>query len=448
MKPVLALVGRPNVGKSTLFNRLAKKKLAIVEDMPGVTRDRHYTEATLAGREILLVDTGGFEPKNSDDMLVAMRRQTELAIEEAHGIVLVTDASSGLRPEDKEIARRLRKAGKPFVVCVNKIDHDKHESALYEFHRLGAEHVLPVSAEHGRGVSGLIEAALAILPKAPEVEAQAAEGVRAKIAVIGRPNAGKSSLVNRLLGEERHLATPIAGTTRDSIDSIIERGEDRYCFIDTAGLRRKARISQRLEEFMVVSALRSLERADIVVLLLDAQELGTDQDAKIAALAHDRGKGIVIAVNKWDLPHEGLGPHNLREEITRHYPFLTYARIVHLSARTGQGMEGLWKAIRATLEERERRVPTGELNRLLESLYEQHAPAFVRGKRGKIYYATQVSVAPPTFVLQVNDPKRFGNDYARYLQNALRKTYGFEGTPLVIRFRRRAAGAVEGQLPK
>ena len=441
-RAVVALVGRPNVGKSTLFNRLMRKKTAIVEDIPGVTRDRHYGETTLGERPILLIDTGGFEPKTDDAMLLAMRQQTELAIEEAEAIVLVTDGAHGLRPEDKEIARRLRKANKPFLVAVNKIDHEQHDAQVFDFHQLGSEHVIGVSAEHNRGTEELILAIRAQLPKeTPAVDP--GPDVRASIAVIGRPNVGKSSLLNRLVGEERHLATPIAGTTRDSIDSFVERHGKRYRFIDTAGLRRKAKISERLEEFMVVSALRSLEDADVVVLVLDATEPFTDQDAKIAALAHDRGKGIVLALNKWDLPHEKLNAKNLKEEIDYTLPFLSYARVIYMSVKTGQGVDGLFPAIECTIGEREKRITTGELNRLVSHLYDEHEPAYVSGKRGKIYFATQVAIKPPTFVMAVNDPDRFSDEYTRYLTNALRKHYGFEGTPIVIRFRRRHKSADE-----
>ncbi len=435
-RAIVALVGRPNVGKSTLFNRLMRKKTAIVEDIPGVTRDRHYGDAVLGERPVLLIDTGGFEPKTDDEMLLAMRRQTELAIEEAEAVVLVADGAAGLRPEDKEIARRLRKAGKPFVVAVNKIDHERHEANVPEFHQLGAEQLISVSAEHGRGHDELITAIMTRLGP-PKPAAWAEEGVRASIAVIGRPNVGKSSLLNLLLGEERHLATPIAGTTRDSIDSFIEKGEHRYRFIDTAGLRRKARISERLEEFMVVSTLRSLESADLVVLMLDATEPFTDQDAKIAALAHDRGKGIVLVVNKWDLPHERLTSKNLIDEINHTLPFMSYARVLYMSVKTKHGVDQLFEQIEGAIAEREKRIPTGELNRLVSRMYEEHEPAYHAGKRGKIYFATQVQIKPPTFVFSVNDPDRFTDDYARYLTNQFRKHMGFEGTPLVIRFRRR-----------
>lgn len=444
-RPIIALVGRPNVGKSTVFNRLMKKKAAIVEDIPGVTRDRHYGEATIGDRDVLLIDTGGFEPRTDDAMLLAMRRQTELAIDEAQSIVLVGDGATGLRPEDKEIARRLRQAGKPFVVAVNKIDHEAHEASVHEFHQLGAEHLVAVSAEHGRGFEEL--QALMLKQLGPKAESAPMPDVRASVAVIGRPNVGKSSLLNRLLGEDRHLATPIAGTTRDSIDSYVEKNGQRYRVIDTAGLRRKSKISERLEEYMVVSALRSLESADVVVLVLDATEPFTDQDAKIAALAHDRGKGIVLAVNKWDLPHDKLNPRNLKEEIDYTLPFLSYARVLYMSVKTGQGVDGLFDQIEATLKEREKRIPTGELNRVVEKLYEEHEPVFVRGKRGKIYFVTQADTSPPTFIFAVNDPDRFGEDYARYLTNQLRKQYDFSGTPIVIRFRRRHKGPGDDTAP-
>jgi GTP-binding protein len=309
--------------------------------------------------------------------------------------------------------------------------------------------LVAVSAEHGRGIDELVAAMVKQL-QPPEEQSWAEQGVRASIAVIGRPNVGKSSLLNRLVGEERHLATPIAGTTRDSIDSFVDRSGKRYRFIDTAGLRRKARISERLEEYMVVSALRSLESADVVVLVLDATEPFTDQDAKIAALAHDRGKGIVLAVNKWDLPHDQLNPRNLKDEIDHTLPFLSYARVLYMSVKTGQGVDQLFKEIEGALDEREKRISTGELNRLIEKLYDEHEPVYRAGKRGKIYYVTQVAVSPPTFIFAVNDPDRFDEGYKRYLTNALRKHHGFEGTPIVIKFRRRhkAADDVEHEKRK
>jgi len=438
-RPVVALVGRPNVGKSRLFNRLLGKRAAIVQDLPGVTRDRQYAQATLAGRAVLLVDTGGLVPKTSDSMLQAMREQTQLAIDQADVVVMVVEIETGLCAEDAEIARQLRRASKACVLAVNKVDNDNKQNQTYEFARLGIEPAIAISAEHARHIRPLVDAIVAKLPEATLIveDLTSTQKVLCRVAILGRPNVGKSSLVNRLLGEERHLATPIAGTTRDSIDSLITYEGETFCFVDTAGVRRKARVSETLEEFMVSSALRSLESADVVVLVLDATELATDQEAKLAALCHDRGKSLILAVNKWDKKPSQLKTEELREEVYYRLPLVNYARVIYLSAKTGYGVERLFPEIRESLLERQRRIATPELNRLLHTVLESHPPPMHRSKRGKIYYAAQIATAPPTFALQVNDPKRFTPDYLRYLTNELRTAYGFQGTPLVLRLRQR-----------
>lgn len=433
----VALVGRPNVGKSTMFNRLAQKSLAIVQDMPGLTRDRHSAQVSLGGRGVTLVDTGGLEPKAKVGMSAAVLKQTEAGIDEADVVVMMVDGRVGLTPDDQAIAVKLRKINKPVIVCVNKIDSGDDDAVLAEFHRLGFDEVVWTSAAHGRNVRALIEAIHRFLPK--EDSQTLAARILCRVAVLGRPNVGKSSLINRLLGSERHITSSEAGTTRDAVDSIVTHDSDNFCFIDTAGIRRKARVSEQLEEQMVGASIRAMERADVVVLVLDAtdedEKLATDQEAKLAALVIDRGKSLIIAVNKWDVRDPKLNPQNFREELLKNYGFLAAARLMYLSAKTGQGTEELFSEIKATYEEWQRRIPTGELNRFLEVTLERNPPPMLGGKRGKVYYVSQVSIKPPTMALMVNDPDRFSDAYKRYLTNALRETFGFSGTPVVMHFR-------------
>lgn len=429
----VALVGRPNVGKSTMFNRLAQKALAIVQDMPGLTRDRHSAQVSLDGRGLTLVDTGGLEPKAKSGMSAAVLKQTEAGIAEADVVVMMVDGRVGLTPDDQGIAVKLRKINKPVIVCVNKIDSGDDEAIMAEFHRLGFDEVVWTSAVHGRNIRALIAAIHRFLPK--EDAKSPAEKILCRVAVLGRPNVGKSSLINRLLGSERHITSDEAGTTRDAVDSVVRYEGDNFCFIDTAGIRRKARVSEQLEEQMVGSSIRAMERADVVVLLLDATELATDQEAKLAALVIDRGKSLIVAVNKWDARSPELNPQNFREELLKNYGFLAAARLMYLSAKTGQGTEELYGEIKETFEEWQRRIPTGELNRFLEVTLERNPPPMLGGKRGKVYYVSQVAIKPPTMALMVNDPNRFPDSYKRYITNALRETFGFSGSPVVMHFR-------------
>ncbi len=431
----VALVGRPNVGKSTLFNRLARKPLAIVQDMPGLTRDRHYAEIMLGDRPVTLVDTGGMEPKPKGSINERVQEQTKLGIEEAAVVVFIVDARAGLTAEDQAIARQLRKTGKPVIVCANKVEGPREEATSSEFHRLGFDEVVLISAEHGRNVKALVDLVLGFLPVAKEVAP--VKDALCSIAVLGRPNVGKSSLVNRLLGEERMIASAEPGTTRDAIDAVVEHEGERYVFIDTAGLRRKARIEEQLEEQMVGSALRSLKRADVALLVLDATELATEQEAKLARVVLDHGKSLIFIINKWDLRDKKLNPQNFKEEMQRRFPHLMGARYVYASALTGQGLEVLFPEINATLAEWRRRVSTGELNRFIDAAQERHPTPMYNGKRGKIYYLSQVGIEPPTMAMMVNDPERFPDAYKRYLEAQLRDEFGFEGTPVVFYLRKR-----------
>lgn len=442
MRPVVALVGRPNVGKSTLFNRLVGKRRAIVEDTPGVTRDRLYVDAELLGRKVRWCDTGGLEPKKSerDKITDEVQKQTELGINEADVVVFVVDGQVGRTPEDESVARKLRRAGKNVIVAVNKIDGAKHDDLVNEFYRIGLSNVMAISAAHGRGMDELREEIVAKLPEAPAVltaPVLSDEEVFCKVAVLGRPNVGKSSLVNRLLGSERHIASDVPGTTRDAIDSDVVLGDKTYRFIDTAGLRRKARIEGAIETQMVASSLASMDRADVVVLVLDATEMATDQEAKLASLCADRGKGLVVAVNKWDVRSPQLNPQNFKQELVDRYPFMSFARVLYLSAKTGQGIEVLYEGIDATLGELRRRLATPDLNRFFENVLGSHPPPMLNGKRGRVYFVSQVETSPPTLVAMVNDPERISDDYRRYLVKQLREEFGFEGAPVRLILRRR-----------
>lgn len=455
----VAVVGRANVGKSTLFNRLLKKRVAIVEDMPGVTRDRHYAVAHIQDIPVLLVDTGGFEIKTQDPLQSETRHQAEIAIREAQLIIFVGDGQVGLTQEDKQVVKQILQHKKPLIVAVNKVDHEQKTEHLYDFYSLGAHELVPVSAEHGYGIESLKSVMVQYLKKMTTAMQEEKENqedndlspkththmvaptnnkIDCHVAVIGRPNVGKSSFINALLGEERLITSPYAGTTRDSIDTFVSYQEHMYCFIDTAGIRRKARINEKLEEYMVFSALKSIERAEVVVLVLDATEFHTDQDAKIAALCHERKKGIILVVNKWDLPHDMLNTKNFRDEILHYYPFLNCARMIYVSAQEKQGLLRVFDEINKVKQARETRISTGELNRLLAHIIEKNPPPMYKGKRGKLYYITQIDVAPPRFVLQVNDKDRFSSSYIRYIENSLREAYGFSGTPLDLILKERS----------
>lgn len=461
-KPVVAIVGRPNVGKSSLFNRLIRSRRSIVADQPGVTRDRIYADALLEGdrsdRPVILVDTGGFDPESEDPIMRRVLEQSQLAIDEADTVVFVVDGRSGLLPEDEEIGRLLIRGGKTVVVGVNKLDGPSHDEFLMEFHRMGFDVVLPISAAHGRNVGELVEEVVARLPEASasaepralgeldEDEEQSrieeTEGP-IRVAVIGRPNVGKSSLVNRLIGEDRHLVSDVAGTTVDSIDSLVKWRDREFVFVDTAGIRRKRSIAARVERFSVFAALKGLDRSDIALLLLDSTQPVSNQDAKVSAYAGERGKAVVLVVSKWDAATEGEGRKAFEARLRQELAHLAYAPMVFTSAHTGQGIDRLLPAVVKVHREYGRRVGTATLNRFFQAVMDHHPPPSKKGKSARIYYASQVEVRPPRFMLSVNNPQLFHFSYTRYLQNELRKAYGFHGVPLLIDYRSHKGGQDE-----
>jgi GTP-binding protein len=432
-KPVVAIVGRPNVGKSTLFNRIIGRNLAIVEDMPGVTRDRNYAEATWRGKRFLLVDTGGFEPDTEDPMFAKMREQTTLAIEEADFIIFLMDGRQGLLPSDIEVSHLLRASGKPVVYAVNKIDGERHEGFLPDFYRLGIDRLFPLSSQHGPGFSDFMDALYDLLPGSilESEEQELAETPR--IAVIGRPNVGKSSFVNALIGEDRMIVSPVAGTTRDAVDSLYRYYGRQYILVDTAGIRSRGRISQGVEKYSVMRAMKSLSRADVALVLIDAAEGITEQDERIVGAAHDAGKGIIIVLNKWDLvPDKEAAYKRYMADVQQRLKFAAYAPVLTISAATRQRITKVFDEIDAVMEESRRRVPTAELNKVFERLIAHHEPPLYRGKRVKYFYITQVGIKPPTFIVFVNYPGGVHFSYLRYIENNLRMAFGFQGTPVRI----------------
>jgi GTP-binding protein len=450
VKPIVAIVGRPNVGKSRLFNRLLQSSRSIVFDQPGVTRDRIYADAELVGPngtiEIVLVDTGGFDPKSTDPIMRRVLEQTQLAIDEADVVVFLTDAQSGLMPEDHDIAELLRKSNKRVVAAVNKIDDSKDDPLAAEFYRLGLGEPIPISAVHGRHVMDLEEMIVEALPsregdlhvieEPPEVGEDPSGGSQAiRVAVIGRPNSGKSSLINRLLGEDRHLVSEVPGTTVDAIDSLVEHDGQEYLFIDTAGIRRKRSIAMRVERFSVIAALKGLERSDVALLLIDAEKGVANQDAKVSAFAFEKGKAVILVVSKWDLVQKEEAKKEYEEKLRQEVPHLAYAPVVFTSAHSGYGFDRLMPTIRRVHDEYTRRVGTGKLNRFVEELMKNHPPPSRKGKTGKIYYVTQVGVRPPQFQVSVNDPERIHFSYRRFLVNKIREEYGFGGVPLLVGYR-------------
>ncbi|MEW6614269.1 MAG: ribosome biogenesis GTPase Der [Thermodesulfobacteriota bacterium] len=435
MKPVIAIVGRPNVGKSTLFNRIVRGKKAIVGDEPGITRDRNYAEAEWDGWEFLLIDTGGFEPGIDDEVALHVHQQVRLAIEEADLIIFLVDGKEGLTATDIEIANRLREVNKPVFHVINKIDGERQEEKIYDFYQLGVGTLYPISAQHGRGVGDLLDKALSLLPPSSEIKCN--ENL-VKIAVLGRPNVGKSSLVNRILGNERVIVSEKPGTTRDAIDTPLKIGEKEYLLIDTAGIRRKGRISRQLEKYSVVEALKSIDRCDIALILIDAREGVTEQDAKIAGLAHDKGRASVLVVNKWDLiEKDSYTIYKYTEDIRYNMKFIRYAPIIFVSALTGQRALKIIDMVDRVAEQYQRRVPTSELNRVFEEVIRYNPPPMYRNKEMKLYYITQVSIKPPAFVIFVNYPEGVHFSYERYIMNKIRENFEFDGTPLRVFFRKR-----------
>ena len=437
MKPVVAIVGRPNVGKSMLFNKLPGHRTSIVQDTPGVTRDRIYAPCEWSGRKFLLVDTGGLEPHSNDPILSQMRRQAQLAMEAASVIILVTDVRDGVTATDMEVTQMLQKSGKPVVLCVNKCDTIGEPPAeFYEFYNLGLGDPVAVSSVHGHGTGDLLDRVFEYLPQ--QDEGEETEGEEIRVAVIGKPNVGKSSLINRISGEERCIVSDIAGTTRDAIDTAIENSFGKFTFIDTAGLRRKNKVEDSIERYSVLRAQMAIERADVCVIMIDAAVGFTDQDSKVAGLAHEAGKGCVIAVNKWDaVAKDDKTMQEYRKKLEVDFSFMPYAPIVFLSVKTGQRIDRLFELIKLAANSNSMRISTGMLNDVLAQATARVQPPTDKGKRLKIYYMTQASVRPPTFVFFVNSEELFHFSYQRYLENRIRETFGMEGTPIRFIIRER-----------
>lgn len=435
-KPVVAVVGRPNVGKSTLFNALAGERISIVQDTPGVTRDRIYADVEWLGHAFTMIDTGGIEPDTKDIILSQMREQAQIAIDTADVILFMTDVRQGLVDADAKVADLLRRSKKPVVLVVNKVDHfEKMMPDVYEFYNLGIGEPYPISAAGKLGLGDMLEEVVKYFP--PESRGEE-EDARPKVAVVGKPNVGKSSIVNRLLGEDRVIVSDIAGTTRDAVDTVIRHNGREYVFIDTAGLRRKSRIREEIERYSIIRAVTAIERADVVIVVIDATEGVTEQDAKIAGIAHERGKGIIIAVNKWDaIEKDDKTIYKHTDRIRQVLSFMPYAEIMFISALTGQRLPKLFDMIDTVLENNAMRVATGVLNEIMSEAVAMQQPPSDKGKRLRLYYITQAAVKPPTFVVFVNDKKLMHFSYTRYLENRIREAFGFRGTSLKFIIRER-----------
>jgi len=430
-KPIVAIVGRPNVGKSTLFNKLTGERISIVEDTPGVTRDRIYHEIEWSGRTLMLVDTGGIEPSTDDMILKYMRLQAEIAIETADVIIFMTDVKTGLTADDRDIARMLLKSNKPVVLCVNKVDQVGNlPYEFYEFYELGfLSDPIAVSSVHGTGSGDLLDKVLEFLPDHEETEQPEDDAI--KVAVIGKPNAGKSSIINKILGEERLIVSNIPGTTRDAINTYFENDYGKYVFVDTAGIRRKSRIDDRIEKYSVLRSKMAVENANVCVLMIDASEGITEQDEHIAGLAHEAGKPTVIVVNKWDLiEKDNKTVNSFTQKIQTALAYMPYAPILFISAKTGQRVEKLFEFINYVYEQSVLRISTGMLNEVLNDAITKVQPPSDKGRRLKIYYMTQIGVAPPTFVIFCNEAELFHFSYQRYIENKIREVFGFKGTPI------------------
>lgn len=448
-KPVVAIVGRPNVGKSTLFNRIIGRNLAIVEDKPGVTRDRNYAEAEWEGKHFLLVDTGGFEPETEDFMYMKMREQTTLAIEEADIIIFLLDGKQGLLPADIEVSHRLRASGKPVIYAVNKVDGQKEEELVPDFYRLGVDTLFALSAKHGGGFTDLMDALGNILPPVSAADEEREKSGIPRIAIIGRPNVGKSSFINALIGKERMIVSAAAGTTRDAVDSVYRYYGKQYLLVDTAGIRSRGKISQGVEKYSVMRAMKSLATADVALVLIDASEGITEQDERVVGLAHEEGKGTIIVLNKWDtVPDKEQAYKQFMSDVQQRLKFADYAPVITISALTRQRITKVFEEIDKVIEEREKRVPTAELNKVFEILTARHEPPLYQGKRVKYYYITQVGVKPPTFVVFVNYPEGVHFSYLRYIENNLREAFGFRGTPVRIYPKRRRNKQPQGKQTK
>jgi len=437
MKPLIAIVGRPNVGKSMLFNKLVGQRLSIVEDTPGVTRDRLYAEAEWRNRKFDLVDTGGIEPSADSQILSFMRQQAEIAIQHATVILFVCDIKTGLTASDQEVANMLLRSRKPVVLAVNKMDQVGITNPdIYEFYNLGLGDPIAVSAVHGHGTGDLLDACMEYFP--PEDEEEEEDDV-IKVAIIGKPNVGKSSLVNRILGEQRVIVSDMAGTTRDAVDSYFENQKGKYLFIDTAGMRKKSKVDDRIEKFSVLRATMAIERADVCLILVDANEGVTEQDTKVAGLAHEAGKACIIVVNKWDaIEKDDKTMDHMRQDIRGDLSYMTYAPIVFISALTGQRVDRLFDLINYVNDQASLRITTGMLNTVLADATARVQPPTDKGRRLKIYYMTQIGIKPPHFVCFCNDAKLFHFSYQRYLENQIRSTFGLEGTPVRLTIRQKS----------
>ena len=431
MKPLVAIVGRPNVGKSTLFNKISGSRISIVEDTPGVTRDRIYSDASWLDKYFTLVDTGGIEPLSKDEILSKMREQAQLAIEMADVVVLITSVKDGVTANDHEVAQMLLKAKKKIVLAVNKVDNPgEPPMEFYEFYNLGLGDPVAVSASNGLGLGDLLDEVTAKFPSDAETKADDDE---IKVAVIGRPNAGKSSLINRLMGEERVIVSNIAGTTRDAIDTHYEKDGDKFLFIDTAGIRRKSKVNEAIERFSVIRAYAAVDRSDVCVIMIDGSEGMAEQDTKIAGYADQQGKACIFVINKWDIVKKNDKTMNeFKYKIRETFAFMPYASIMFISAKTGRRVDGLLDEIKKVNEQHKRRITTGMLNDVINEAVNKQQPPSDKGKRLRIYYGTQASVAPPTFVLFVNDKDLFHFSYKRFIENQIRENFGFEGTPIRI----------------
>jgi len=435
-KPIVAVVGRPNVGKSTLFNALSGTNLAIVKDTPGITRDRLYADVTWLDKNFTLIDTGGIEPDSKDIILSQMREQAQIAIDTADVILFMTDVRQGLTDADSKVADMLRRSAKPVILIVNKVDDfNKMMPDVYEFYNLGIGDPVPISASGRLGIGDMLDEVIALFPEFSEEEE---EDERPRIAIVGKPNVGKSSIVNKLIGENRVIVSDIAGTTRDAIDTEVVHNGKEYVFIDTAGLRRKNKIKEELEKYMIVRTVGAVERADVVLLVIDAKEGVTEQEAKIAGIAHERGKGMIIVVNKWDaVEKDDKTIYQYTNKVKEILSFMPYAEMIFVSAKTGQRLPKLFDMIDAVIENHSLRVATGVLNEIMMEAVALQQPPTDKGKRLKLYYITQVSVKPPTFVIFVNDKELMHFSYTRYIENKIRDAFGFRGTPLKFIIRER-----------
>lgn len=435
-KPIVAIVGRPNVGKSTLFNKLIGKRVSIVDDTPGVTRDRIYGDTEWKGKKIMLIDTGGIEPDSDDTILSGMRAQAELAVETASVIIFVTDLKSGVTAADEEIAAMLRKSGKPILLCVNKCDAvGDMPPEFYEFYNLGLSEPIGVSSVHGHGTGDLLDA---VMENLPDLSFSDEDPDTIEVAVIGKPNAGKSSLVNKISGEERSIVSDIAGTTRDAIDTLVENKFGRFNFIDTAGLRRKSKIEDKIEKYSVLRAKMAIERANVCVIMIDGTDGFTEQDSKVAGLALEQGKACIIVVNKWDIVEkDGQTMDSYRKKLAVDFSFMSFAPIIFISAKTGQRIDKLFELIKYVYAQNAMRISTGKLNDILADATSRVQPPTDKGKRLRIYYMTQASTCPPTFVCFCNNKDIFHFSYQRYLENQIRSVFGLEGTPVKFVIRER-----------